>query len=79
MITAGNVQLCFELGEEISEIATVFDYVYFRMGIEIKGLDINEVAKFLARYYMKNAPYETTSKERPNSKESMKWNVRNQK
>lgn len=41
------------------------------MGIEIKGLDINEVAKFLARYYMKNAPYETTSKERPNSKDDV--------
>ena len=41
------------------------------MGIEIKGLDINEVAKFLAKYYMKNAPYETTSKERPNSKDDV--------
>jgi len=41
------------------------------MGVEIKGLDINEVAKFLARYYMKNAPYETTSKERPNSKDEV--------
>ena len=41
------------------------------MGIEIKGLNINEVAKFLARYYMKNAPYETTSKERPNSKDDV--------
>lgn len=41
------------------------------MGIEIRGLDINEVAKFLARYYMKNAPYETTSKERPNSKDDV--------
>lgn len=41
------------------------------MGVEIIGLDINEVAKFLARYYMKNAPYETTRKERPNSKDEV--------
>ena len=34
-------------------------------GIKIVGIDLDIVAKFLADYYKKNAPYESQTQERP--------------
>ena len=33
--------------------------------VEVYGIDLDIVAKFLADYYRKNAPYESQTQERP--------------